>query len=395
MSKIKTKLIHLGLKKIDPVFGSVNPPIYLTTTYRFPDSQTGARRFKGDEEGMIYSRFTNPTLQVLEERLAALEEAEKAIVTASGMAAISMVLFHFLRPGDEIVAHRVLYGGTAYLLNEILPQFGIKTHLLNFKIPETISRVLSLRTKIIYLESPTNPMLEVIDIKKITKIAKANKILTVFDNTFAPLIQKPISQGVDIVVHSLTKYIGGHSDFIGGAIVGQKSLIDEIYRHSFIFFGPTLSPFTAFLALRGLATLEVRLKEISKTAQAIIDFLGNHPLVERVYYPGLGDPDQEEIAKKQMNSQIGFGGVISFEVKGGFSVARKIVDSVKLINLAVSLGAVESLIEHPASMTHSEMSEEALKQAGISPGLIRLSVGLEDVADLIGDLEQAFRAAHP
>ncbi|MCS6956411.1 MAG: PLP-dependent aspartate aminotransferase family protein [Patescibacteria group bacterium] len=390
MKRITTKNIHLGVKNSDSVFGSVNPPIYLSSTYKFPNSEIGAKRFKGEEKGMIYSRFTNPTIQALEERLTALEEAEASIATSSGMSAITTVFFNFLKPGDEIIAHRVLYGGTTQLLTHILPTFGIKTHFVDFKNKKEIVEKISSKTKIIYFESPTNPMLEVIDIQAIVNLAKKNNIMTVFDNTFSPLIQKPFNLGIDIIIHSLTKYIGGHSDLIGGAIIGKKKLIDDIFNKSFIFFGPTLSSFSAFLALRGMTTLEIRLRQISENAKKIINFLESHPIIEKIYYPGYADKSQKEIVKKQMNEDIGLGGVISFEVKGGYEKAKKIVDNVKIIYLAVSLGAVESLIEHPASMTHSELNENQLKEAGITPGLIRLSVGLEDSEDLINDLNQAF-----
>lgn len=386
--KKSTANIHLGLKQADPVYGSVNPPIYLSSTFTFPNSDVGARRFKGEEKGMIYSRLTNPTVMVLEERLAYLEEGERAIATSSGMAAIATTLLHLLNAGDQILAHRVLYGGTIELLTNILPKFGIKTTFVNFNNEKDLANKINPKFKIIYFESPTNPLMEVIDIERIVKLAKKNKVITVFDNTFSPLIQKPLSLGVDIVVHSLTKYIAGHSDVIAGAIIGKKDLVEKIYSHSYIFLGPTLSSFSAYLVLRGLTTLEVRLKKISENAVKIVNFLKNHPQIEKIYYPGLNSSKEREIVKKQMDEKIGLGGVVSFEVKGGYQKAKSVVDRAKLIHLAVSLGAVESLIEHPASMTHSELTDEQREKAGIRNGLIRLSVGLEDADDLIADLRQ-------
>ena len=387
--RLTTKNIHLGVEEIDPVFDSVTPPIFLTSTYRFKNAAQGANRFLGKEKGMIYSRFTNPTVDLLAKRLAALEEAEMAIVTSSGMAAISLVLLHFLKKGDHILAHKVIYGGTFEFISRILPRFGIEVSFCDFSDEKEFEKSIKKNTKIIYFESPTNPLLEVLDIKKICDFAKKNNILTVFDNTFAPPpLQYPIRLGVDIVIHSLTKYIGGHSDLIGGAIVGSKKYLEPLFQKSFIFFGPTLSPFSAYLALRGLTTLEVRIKKQSENALKIASFLEKHPKIEKIYYPGLKSHKSYQLAKKQMTD---FGGVLSFVVKGGYKKAESLVNNVKIINLAVSLGAVESLIEHPASMTHSELTPNERKKAGIEEGLVRLSVGLEAVEDLIDDLERGLK----
>lgn len=385
--KLSTKNIHLGIKNIDPHFGSVMPPIYPSSTFIFPSAQEGANRFSGKSKGMIYSRFTNPTVNLLEQRLAALEKGEMTIATSSGMAAIITTLFHLLKAGDEIVAHQTLYGGTTEFLTNILPRYQIKTKFVDFKKPETIKKYITQKTKIIYFESPTNPLLEIIDIKKIVKIAKTHHLITVFDNTFSPPpLQTPLKMGIDIVVHSLTKYINGHSDIIGGAIIGKRKFLEPIFNKTYIFFGPTLSPFAAYLALRGLMTLEVRIKKQSQSALQIAQFLARHPKILRVYYPGLKTHPDYQLAKRQMKD---FGGVLSFEVKGGIKAGETLVNNVKIIKLAVSLGACESLIEHPASMTHSEIDKETRRKIGIKDGLIRLSVGLEDVDDLIDDLKQA------
>lgn len=386
--KLSTRNIHAGLRESDPSFGSVVPPIYLTATYIFPNAKTGADRFAGKKPGMIYSRFTNPTVYSLETRLASLEEAEMAIATSSGMAAIQTTLFHFLKAGDTVVSHNVVYGGTYELLTKILPRFNIKVKLVDFSNAKKIEEAIDNKTKLLYFETPTNPLLEVIDISSVVTIARRHKIISVIDSTFSP---PPVTyshkMGVDIVIHALTKYIGGHSDLIGGAIIGSKKLLTPIYKRNFIFFGPTMSPFTAYLALRGLTTLDIRINRLSENALRIATYLSSNPKVARVNYPGISSHPNHKLAQKQMNSL--YGGTLSFEVKGGYKAGEKLVNAVKLISLAVSLGAVESLIEHPASMTHSELLPRERKEAQISDGLIRFSVGLEDPQDIIDDLEQA------
>ena len=386
--KLSTDNIHLGLKESDPIYGSVVPPIYLTSTYIFPSAKEGASRFAGKSKGVIYSRFTNPTVSNLEVRLAALEGGEMAIATASGMSAITLTLLHFLKTGDSIIAHRVLYGGTCELLFHIIEQrYGIKVKVVDFNDIVAVKKAIDKTTKVIYFESPPNPLMEIVDINKVTNLAKKHHIITVFDNTFAPPpLQYPLKLGIDIVIHSLTKYLGGHSDLIGGAVIGSKKLLQPLFTESFIFFGPTMSPFTAYLAMRGMETLEIRIKKQSESTIKIAQFLETHPKITKVYYPGLKSHPQHKIAKLQMT---GFGSVLSFEVKGGYQAGEKLVNSVKVIDLAVSLGAVESLIEHPASMTHSEMTSEERKKAGISDAIIRLSIGLEDIDDLMNDLKQA------
>ena len=259
--KSSTKNIHVGVHNSDPVFGSVVPPIYLTSTYQFPSAKEGALRFAGKSKGMVYSRFTNPTVAALQDRLAALEGGEMALATASGMSAITLTFLHFLKTGDSIVAHPVLYGGTCEFLFHMAKRYGIDVRSVDFQDPKKVEAAIDKTTKLVYFESPTNPLMEVIDIEKITAIARKHKVITVFDNTFAPPpLQFPIKMGVDIVIHSLTKYIGGHSDLIGGAIIGSKKLLEPLFAHSYIFFGPTMSPLTAYLALRGLTPLEVAIK---------------------------------------------------------------------------------------------------------------------------------------
>lgn len=382
-----TKNIHAGNKPEFPI-GAINTPIYASSTYVFPSAKEGARRFTFAKEGTIYSRWGNPTVTALEKKLAALEQTDSAIAVASGMNAITSVFFHFLQAGDALLAHPTLYGGTYQFFANILPRFGIKTKFVDFNKPEALKKRINKQTKIIYFETPTNPLLEIIDIAAISKIGKKNNLLVVMDNTFAPpYLQYPLKQGVDLVVHSLTKYINGHSDIIGGAIIGRKRLVEAVRRQTTFFLGGTMSPFTAFLVSRGLATLKERLRAHCSNAQAIAEFLEEHPKVEKVFYPGLPSHSGHLLAQKQMYD--GFGGMLSFILKGGYKAGEKLMGRVKIPALAVSLGGVESLIEHPASMTHSEYSKQEREKAGIYDGLLRLSVGIEEVDDLIVDLSTA------
>jgi len=386
--KFSSQNIHIGLKKSEPTFGSVVTPIYPSSTFQFPSAHEGALRFSGKKKGLIYSRFTNPTVYALEKKLAALENGERALATSSGMSAITLTLLHYLKHGDSIIAHKVIYGGAFEFIAHILPKFGVTVHMVDAGNKEAILSKIDKTTKVIYFETPTNPLLEVVDIQQVADIGKKHGITTIVDNTFAPPpIQFPLDMGIDIVIHSLTKYIGGHSDVIGGAIVGSDAQIDPIFAQSYIFYGPTMSPFTAYLVIRGISTLNVRIRQQEKNALEVAQFLENHPKVERVFFPGLESHPQRALVKKQMD---GTGSVLSFMIKGGYTAGETLVDNVELIGLAVSLGCVESLIEHPASMTHSELTPEERKESGIDDGLIRISVGLEDPEDIIEDLEQAF-----
>lgn len=380
--------IHIGLKKSDPTFGSVVPPIFLSSTFQFPTAHEGALRFSGKKKGLIYSRFTNPTVYALEKKLAAMEHGQRALATSSGMAAITLTLLHHLKAGDSIIAHRVIYGGAYEFIAHMLPKFGVTVHMVDANDIKAVRAKIDSTTKVIYIETPTNPLLEVVDIKKIADLGKKHKILTVLDGTFAPPpIQFPLDLGIDIVIHSLTKYIGGHSDLIAGAIIGKSAVIDPLYFQSYIFFGPTMSPFTAYLVMRGISTLKVRVRQQEQNALKVAKYLEGNKKVSRVFFPGLDSHPQRALVKRQMD---GTGSVLSFTLKGGYRAGEKLVNHVKLITLAVSLGCVESLIEHPASMTHSEMSPQERKESGIDEGLIRISVGLENPDDLIDDLSQAF-----
>lgn len=384
-----TKNIHIGNEPEFPV-GAINPPIYASSTFVFPSVEAGSRRFALKEKGTIYSRWGNPTVGSLEKKLAALEETEGALAFASGMNAITTLFFHLLRSGDEVVAHKALYGGTFHALSKILPKFEIKTNFVDFKDLAKVKQAITKKTKMLYFETPTNPLMEIIDIKKVSELGKSRNILVAMDNTFAPpFIQTPTQLGVDVVVHSLTKYISGHSDLIAGAVMGSEDFIHELKWRTAFFLGGTMSPFTAYLALRGMMTLKQRLETHCSNAIKVANFLEQHPKVDKVYYPGLSSHHGHQIAKKQMKN--GFGGTMSFVLKGGFAAGKELMEKVKMIKLAVSLGGVESLIEHPASMTHSEYSKQEREKAGIIDGLVRFSVGIEDVEDIVADLSQALK----
>lgn len=388
--KSQTRAVHAGLHAADPNFGSVAPPIYPSSTFTFPNAAEGARRFAGESDGMIYSRLTNPTVRALEERVATVEGAEMCVATSSGMAAVMMTLLHLLRAGDHILAHNCLYGGSYDLIHRVLKRYGVGADLVDFRDSKVVEKHVRPNTKVLFFETPTNPMLELIDMSAVAAIAKKHQIMSVVDATFGPAaLQNPFRHGIDIVIHSLTKYMGGHSDVIAGAILGSERIIKPMFQDLYAVYGATLSPFTAYLVMRGIATLGIRMERINRNAQKVAEYLEGHAKVDKVFYPGLKSHDQHELACRQMPG--GSGGVMSFVVKGGYAAAEKLVNSIELFSLAVSLGGVESLIEHPASMTHSKFSEKDLRKAGIIPGLIRISVGIEDVEDQIEALEQGLR----
>ncbi len=383
-----TKAIHAGQKPC-PVTGAHVTPIYQTSTFVFKDVDQGARRFAGEEEGYIYTRLGNPTLTELEAKIAALEGGEAAIGAASGMAAISTALVTLLKKGDHIVAGDALYGCTHSFISEILPQYGIEVTMVDTSNLENIENAMKPNTKVIYVETPANPTMKLVDLEGASDIAHKHGALIIVDNTFmSPYLQRPIEHGVDVVVHSATKYIGGHGDVLAGLIIGPKELIDTMRIPYLKDFGGILSPFDAWLLLRGLKTLGVRMERHCANAQKVAEYLEKHPLIDKVYYPGLPSHPQYELAKKQMD---GFGGMMSFELKGGLKAGKVLMNSVKMITLAVSLGCVDSLIQHPASMTHSPVPREERLKAGITDGQVRLSVGIEDVEDIIADLDQALK----
>jgi methionine-gamma-lyase len=381
-----TRAVHAG-QSPDPLYGALSTPIYQTSTFVFKDVAQGAARFAGDEEGYIYTRLGNPTQVALEEKIAALEGGEAALAFGSGMAAITAVLMALVGQGDNIVHSSALYGCTFAFLHELFSRFGVTATGVDTADLEAVKQAIQPETKVVYIETPANPTMRISDIEAIAEIAHAHGATVVVDNTFmSPYLQRPLELGADVVVHSATKYINGHGDVVAGLAIGSKELMDEIRMTTLKDIGGIISPFNAWLLLRGLKTLAVRMDRHSNNAMAIAEFLEQHPAVEKVYYPGLKSFEQHELAKKQMH---GFGGIMSFELKGGFDAGVRLMNGVKLCHLAVSLGDVDTLIQHPASMTHSVVPEEQRLIANITPGLVRLAVGLEDVGDIIADLEQA------
>ena len=381
-----TTAIHAGTLK--NLYGTLAMPIYQTSTFIFDSAEQGGRRFALEEAGYIYTRLGNPTTTVLENKIAALEEGEAAVATSSGMGAISSTLWTVLKAGDHVVTDKTLYGCTFALMCHGLTRFGIEVTFVDTSNLDEVKNAIKENTRVVYLETPANPNLKIVDLEALSKLAHKNpNTLVIVDNTFAtPYMQKPLKLGADIVVHSVTKYINGHGDVIAGLVITNKELADQI---RFVglkdMTGAVLGPQDAYYIIRGMKTFEIRMERHCKNAKKVVEFLNKHPKIERVYYPGLETHPGHEIAKKQMKD---FGAMISFELKGGFEAGKTLLNSLKLCSLAVSLGDTETLIQHPASMTHSPYTKEEREAAGITDGLVRLSVGLENVEDIIEDLEQ-------
>ena len=381
-----TTAIHAGTLK--NLYGTLAMPIYQTSTFIFDSAEQGGRRFALEEAGYIYTRLGNPTTTVLENKIAALEEGEAAVTTSSGMGAISSTLWTVLKAGDHVVTDKTLYGCTFALMCHGLTRFGIEVTFVDTSNLDEVKNAMKENTRVVYLETPANPNLKIVDLEALSKLAHTNpNTLVIVDNTFAtPYMQKPLKLGADIVVHSVTKYINGHGDVIAGLVVTNKELADQI---RFVglkdMTGAVLGPQDAYYIIRGMKTFEIRMERHCKNAKKVVEFLNKHSKIERVYYPGLETHPGHEIAKKQMKD---FGAMISFELKGGFEAGKTLLNSLKLCSLAVSLGDTETLIQHPASMTHSPYTKEEREAAGITDGLVRLSVGLENVEDIIADLEQ-------
>ncbi len=385
-AKFSTLCVH-GSGGVDPQTGALSIPIYQSSTFAFKSAKQGAALFAGEEEGYVYTRLGNPTQAALEQEMAFLEGGKAALAFASGMAAISAIIMYYCRNGDNLVSSDTIYGGTHNLYKETLPLWNIQAMEVDAKNLDNIENVINQKTKLLLIETPANPTLSVIDIRGCAEIAKRHSIPLVVDNTFAtPYLQKPLELGANIVVHSATKYVSGHGDTISGVVVGKKEFIDELRGQILRDLGAVISPLNAWLLLRGLKTLPVRMDRHCTNALEVAKYLSFHPKINWVRYPGLTTHPQHELAKKQMSN---YGGMITFEVKGGRKAGEKLMNSVGLITLAVSLGDCESLIEHPASMTHSTYSAEELEETGITEGLIRLSVGLEDPSDIITDLKLA------
>lgn len=382
-----TLSIHGKNEENNPA-NALNPPIFMTSTYVFDDVQDAEDIMNFRKEGYLYTRGNNPTLRLFEKRMAGLEDGRDAVAFASGMSAITSVLFSFLSPGDTLLTHTVLYGSSYTATHKLLTKYKINCKSVDFTDLEAVKAAIDANTKVLYFETPANPSLDIIDIRKVSEIAKAHNAKVVVDNTFAtPYFQKPLSLGADVAVHSATKYICGHGDALGGVAVSKD--VDYIRDLKFEYmceFGGVMSPFNAWLMLRGLKTLGLRMRQHEANAIAIAKFLKGHPKIESVIYPGLETAKGHLLAKEQMS---GFGAMISFEVKGGLEAAKKFVNNVKLAKLAVSLGDCETLIELPAAMTHAGYPKEKLREFGLTESMVRLSVGIEDVKDIIGDLSRA------
>ena len=381
-----TTAIHAGTLK--NLYGTLAMPIYQTSTFIFDSAEQGGRRFALEEAGYIYTRLGNPTTTVLENKIAVLEEGEAGVAMSSGMGAISSTLWTVLKAGDHIVTDKTLYGCTFALMNHGLTRFGVEVTFVDTSNLDEVKNAMKKNTRVVYLETPANPNLKIVDLEALSKIAHTNpNTLVIVDNTFAtPYMQKPLKLGADIVVHSVTKYINGHGDVIAGLVVTNKELADQI---RFVglkdMTGAVLGPQDAYYIIRGMKTFEIRMERHCANAKKVVEFLNKHPKIEKVYYPGLETHPGYEIAKKQMKD---FGAMISFELKGGFEAGKTLLNNLKLCSLAVSLGDTETLMQHPASMTHSPYTKEEREAAGITDGLVRLSVGLENVEDIIADLEQ-------
>ena len=379
--EIETLAIHAG-QEPEPITGAVMPPIILSTTF----AQEGPGKHKGFE----YARTGNPTRQTLEKNLAALEGGKHAVAFASGCAA-ETVLFHTLRPGDHIVATDDVYGGTFRILDKVMKPMGIETTFVDMTDLKNLEPAFRATTKLLFVETPTNPMLKLVDIAGAAAIAKQRGLTVCVDNTFAtPCLQRPLALGADVVVHSLTKYLNGHSDVVGGVLITSDDALAERFRFLQNAMGAVPSPFDCFLVLRGVKTLPVRMERHAKSAAALAEWLEARPEVERVYYPGLASHPQRALADEQMRAP---GGMISFVVRGGLPAARKLLETVRIFVCAESLGGVESLIEHPAIMTHASVPKENRERLGIVDGLIRISVGLEGLDDLKNDLAAALEAS--
>lgn len=387
--KFNTKIIHGG-QEHDPVTGAHVSPIYQTSTYVLPNTEEAIRLNQNQDQGFTYTRFGSPSAAELERKIAILENAEAALAVGSGMAAISTALLTLLQNGDHVIAGDVIYGCTFALIKNVLTSFGVEVTLVDTSDLEQVKAALRPNTKCIYVETPANPTLRISDIEEISKIAHENGAKVIVDSTFAsPYLQRPLDLGADIVVHSGTKFLCGHGTVVAGVLAGSKKLMDRARFPILQVFGSVISPFDAWLLMQGMKTLGIRMERHCENAMKVAEFLDNHPQVEKVYYPGLASHPTHEIAKKQMTG--GFGGLMSVDIKGGIEAGKVMMDNVKVFSLATSLGNIDSLIQHSPTMSHFDMSKEEREAVGINDGQVRISVGVEDVDDLIADLDQALK----
>ncbi|WP_417771853.1 methionine gamma-lyase [Stappia sp.] len=382
-----TRAIHHGY---DPMQneGALTPPVHMTSTFAFETAGEGGEMFAGERAGHVYSRISNPTVSLLEARMATLEGGEAAVATASGMGAISSVLWTFLAPGDEVLVDQTLYGCTFSFLHHGLAKFGVTVTHVDMRDPANVAAALTPSTRLVYFETPANPNMRLVDIAAVSAVARKAGLRTVVDNTYStPVLTRPLELGADIVVHSATKYLGGHGDLVAGVAIGSADDMQEVRLFGLKdMTGAVMAPLTAHLVLRGLKTLELRMERHCASARTVAEALEAHPAVARVFYPGLATFAQHDLACRQMR---GFGGMIALELKGGFAAGMEFLDGLCLVTRAVSLGDAETLAQHPASMTHSTYTPEERAHHGISDGLVRISVGLESLDDILADLMQA------
>ncbi len=380
-----SKLIHSGM--FDDQFGSATVPIYQTSTFRFKDADHGAGLFAGKGDGYIYTRIGNPTICAFEDLVADLENGYKGIAVSSGMGAVNTIYMGLLEKGAHMVSTDAVYGPSRVVMEKHYSRFGVEADYVDTTNTDNIINAIKPNTKVIFIETPSNPTMGITDLKKVVQIARDKGITTVVDNTFcSPYLQKPLDFGIDVVFHSITKFINGHADVVGGVIVTREKETYDILRGMMVNMGCNMDPHQAYMVIRGLKTLSLRIERSQQNAIKIAEFLENHPKVKWVKYPGLKSYPQYELAKKQMD---GNGAMLAFELNGGLEAGKTLMNNVKVCMLAVSLGGVETLVQHPASMTHSKMQKQDRENAGITDGLVRISVGIENVEDLLADLKQA------
>lgn len=384
-----TQLVHEGTLRSG--FGETSEAIFVNSGYVYDSAEQAEARFRGDEDGYVYSRYANPTVSMFEARMCALEGAEAARGTASGMAAVAASLLCHLKAGDHVVSARALFGSCRYVVEDLLPRYGITSTLIDGRDLAAWEAAVQSNTRAFFFETPTNPVLELVDIEAVTAIARKAGALTIVDNVFAtPLGQRPIALGADIVVYSATKHIDGQGRCLGGVVLGPAEFIDESLHTFLKHTGPSLSPFNAWVMLKGLETLPLRVARHNETAAKIADFLGERPEVARVFYPGRGDHPQHELAKRQMKDG---GPMVAFEVKGGKAAAFEIMNALEIFRISNNLGDAKSLATHPATTTHQRLTDETRAELGIFDNTVRLSIGLEDAGDLGADLDQALTSA--
>jgi methionine-gamma-lyase len=383
---VDTRCVHAGTEP-DPSFGALAPPIFQTSTFVFRTPEEGADRFSGADPGYIYTRMGNPTVAALEESVVVLEGGTSALATASGMAAVSTAFFALLSAGDHVVSSASVYGPSRVVLERDFSRFGVEASMVDTSDADLLARAVTARTRVVFVETPANPTLAITDLSKAADVAHDAGALLVVDNTFmSPVLQKPFLFGADIVLHSVTKFLNGHSDVVGGILVFRDQELMKRVRAVLHYLGGTMDPHQAWMVHRGVKTLALRVRKAQENAGALANLLANHPAVERVRYPGLPGHPQADLIQRQM---AGPGSLVSFELKGGMEAGKKVLGAVRLPALAVSLGGVESLIQHPASMTHAAVRPQDRVAAGITDGLVRLAVGCEDSQDLVADLKEA------